>query len=321
MSYGEPVPIIRQLSPADVEDVASVWSSALEVRRRELGLGPLVAASDPVLSREGAFGVGLDEGGVLLAIAIAMPARGDDGRSEVNVPGLAHISSVATLPGHWGRGYGGRVVRAVMSQATRRGYARAQLWTHVSNRGAQRAYQREGFVDSGRRRLDDSGEAIMHFTRQLPEIPVAARPAARMVCVDPGGGILVMHWRDPLDGFQLWEPPGGGIEAGETPYDAALREWSEETGLAIPDDVVGPTDVARDAVFNGNRGLVDEQFFLGRLPAPEVPVIDAATEVEQQTYLGHAWVPWYDLGTLADPLMPDLLPVLRRLAPDGPWGS
>lgn len=208
-----------------------------------------------------------------------------------------------------------------MWQATRRGYARAQLWTHTSNAGARRLYEREGFEPSGRQKVDDSGEPILHYVRELPVPRRTARRAARLVCLDPQDRVLVLHWRDPLDGFGLWEPPGGGIEAGETPYDAVLREWREETGLPLPELSGAVTNVARDALFKGRRGVVDEEFFLGRSATAAVPDPDAATVQEQEDYLGYAWVPWQELDALDDALEPDLLPVLRRLDPAGPWAG
>ena len=57
------------------------------------------------------------------------------------------------------------------------------------------------------------------------------RPAVRVICLDADGRVLLMHWRDPHDGSRLWEPPGGGIDPGETPLQAARRELAEETGL------------------------------------------------------------------------------------------
>ncbi|WP_323375897.1 NUDIX hydrolase [Streptomyces alkaliterrae] len=57
------------------------------------------------------------------------------------------------------------------------------------------------------------------------------RPAARVICLDADYRLLLLHWRDPKEGTWLWEPPGGGLEPGETPLTAARRELVEETGL------------------------------------------------------------------------------------------
>jgi 8-oxo-dGTP pyrophosphatase MutT (NUDIX family)/GNAT superfamily N-acetyltransferase len=297
-----------------------LWQAANDQRRLETGIQPIHDARD-ALARPGAFAIGIVEGHQLLSMAMALPALADDGRSLHNVPGLAHISSVATQPGNWGQGLGGRAVRAIMAQASRRGYARAQLWTHELNSGARRLYEGLGFEFTGRRKPDEVGEPIVHYYCELPALPWIARPAARLVCLDPADRILLLHWRDPLDGYQLWEPPGGGIEPGETSYDAVLREWQEETGLPTPSLDERPTAVAREVIFNGLRSVVDEDFFLGRLPRAGDPRPDEATEAEQQAYLGHAWVPWRELDSLEDPVEPDLLPVLRRLEPDGPWAT
>jgi 8-oxo-dGTP pyrophosphatase MutT (NUDIX family)/GNAT superfamily N-acetyltransferase len=310
--------VIQQLSIDDAQTVASLWQAATDRRLREIGRHSL-PSDELVLSRSGAFAVGAFEDRELRSMAVAMPARADDGRSEVNVPGLAHISSAATLPDHWGRGLARRAVEAILLQASRRGYARAQLWTHEANAAARHLYESLGFVWSGRRKVDPLGEEIVHYLLELAAIPWISRPAARLVCVDPAERILLMRWRDPLDGYVLWEPPGGGIEAGESPYDAVVREWREETGLPLPHLLEEPTSVAREVVFNGYRSVVDEDFFLGYASAAGHPVPDEATETEQDAYLGHAWVDWRELDALDDPVEPDLLPVLRRLAPDGPW--
>lgn len=311
--------MLRRLAADDSAALTSLWQAADNARRESVGQLALPAGEN-VLSRPGAFGVGVFDDS-LVSAAVAMPARGDDGRSEHNVPGLAHISWVMTEPARWGEGLGGRVVRAVMSHAIRRGFARAQLWTHTTNVGAQCVYEREGFWRSGRERLDDHGQQLVHYLRDLPILATRSRPAARLLCVDGDERVLLLQFRDPHDGHLLWEPPGGGIEPGESAYEAVVREWAEETGFPLPDVAPESTYVARDLVWRGERWVVDEQFFLGRMSGVGTPIPADAADQEMDAYLGSAWVPWRQLDDLPDPLIPDLLPVLRRLDPKGPWAE
>jgi 8-oxo-dGTP pyrophosphatase MutT (NUDIX family)/GNAT superfamily N-acetyltransferase len=304
--------VVRRVTPDDAHRVETVWQTANDARRAALGLSARRSAGAAV-RRAGAFGVGVFDGDELVALAIGMPALSDDGRSVRNVPGLAHISSVATLPERWGEGLGGVVVRAVMSLARRHGYARVQLWTHQTNARAQRLYDREGFARSGREKIDDFGEPIVHFTRDLPTVETAYRPAARMLCLDRDDRVLLMHWWDPIDGYVLWEPPGGGLEPGEDPAEAAVREWHEETGLPAPAIVAGPTHVARDQLWGGGRVVSDEWFFLGRLDDGGQLAPAALTDKERAELLGSKWVPVEQLDALDDPVVPDLIPILDRL--------
>ena len=64
---------------------------------------------------------------------------------------------------------------------------------------------------------------------------VLRRQAARVICFDPHGRILLIRSIDPADRAKpaWWELPGGGIDPGETPEAACLRELREEVGVTV----------------------------------------------------------------------------------------
>lgn len=83
-----------------------------------------------------------------------------------------------------------------------------------------------------------------------PVNPISAnhvkhRETARVVLTAKTGELLMIftHW-DPGTGLPpRWLTPGGGIDAGETPLQAAVRELREETGLIVdPKDLGEPVN-------------------------------------------------------------------------------
>jgi 8-oxo-dGTP pyrophosphatase MutT (NUDIX family) len=73
------------------------------------------------------------------------------------------------------------------------------------------------------------------------------------VVVGPRGVVLLEHRR-----LGIWLQQGGHIDPGETPWDAALRESREETGLEVlfvgPFDDAGVPELFHVDVHEGGRG-------------------------------------------------------------------
>ena len=62
----------------------------------------------------------------------------------------------------------------------------------------------------------------------MGEVELRSRVGAYVVCVRDGSLLLVR-----FTGVDRWALPGGGLDHGEDPRDAAVREVAEETGLEV----------------------------------------------------------------------------------------
>lgn len=152
------------------------------------------------------------------------------------------------------------------------------------------------------------------------------REAARVLLLDGRDRLLLLQGGDPSrpDVGLWWMTPGGGIDAGESPEAAALRELREETGLAQA--VLGPVVWQRTAEFefDGVRYRQREVFFLARVPPahgrPEVEVVHTGwTDLERRAMTGHRWWSLAELAATTEVVYPTVLAAeLRRLLADGP---
>jgi 8-oxo-dGTP pyrophosphatase MutT (NUDIX family) len=154
--------------------------------------------------------------------------------------------------------------------------------------------------------------------------PTIKRPVARALLFDEAGRLLLLFDSDP-DGGAYWYPPGGRIESGESPEEAARRELAEEAELDVPD--LGPVVLRRRARFayGGRRFDQDEWYLLGRVESPVVGP-GRAGDGEAAAVAAHRWWSLADLHVSRELFFPQgLVEIVERLqvqanAPDGVAG-
>lgn len=147
------------------------------------------------------------------------------------------------------------------------------------------------FLDQLRSYAPSDEAEAMHRQRMVNLLTVAADPFSRAhfepghftascYIVDAAGRILLHHHR----GLDRWLQMGGHVEPGESTALAALREGSEESGLA---DLALVADDIFDLDIHGipaAKGEPDHDHFdvryLARTSAPETITIDRAESNE-----------------------------------------
>lgn len=142
---------------------------------------------------------------------------------------------------------------------------------------------------------------------------VPVRSAARVLLLDEHDRLLLARGHDVDDpGRHWWFTVGGGIDAGESPHQAAVREVAEETGLRLEvEQLVGPV-LRRTALFDFARRTVrqHEVFFLARVDRPEQVVRDGWTTIEQGFMDEVRWWSLPELALEPEQVYPDGLATL-----------
>jgi 8-oxo-dGTP pyrophosphatase MutT (NUDIX family) len=145
------------------------------------------------------------------------------------------------------------------------------------------------------------------------------RRAARVLLVDAAWRVLMLRGHDPArPHHRYWFTVGGGLNAGETPAEGAVRELREETGLRVDLDAVGEP-VFHDVTefpFDGRWYRQEQEFFLVRVDSWEVDFA-GHDEIERATVDAHRWWSVEELRATDERYYPPGLPdLLTALAPE-----
>ena len=151
--------------PGDVDAALDVWRRS-DAGRRPDGVAGDDAGARSMLADPTSFAVVAWEGSEAVGMAQAMEGRADEGRGAP-IPGLAHVGMVFVVPERWSSGVGSLVLDAVLAEARRRGYVRAQLWTGVANHRARPFYERRGWTSTGEEAANDKHDRITRYVRDL----------------------------------------------------------------------------------------------------------------------------------------------------------
>ena len=165
-------------------------------------------------------------------------------------------------------------------------------------RGALRGHTPTGSREvAARTRILDE---LDHLPRPFQEEGGPVHVTASAVLVGRRGTVLHLHKR-----LHRWMQPGGHLDPGETPWEAALREAQEETGLALRHPAGGHrlihVDVHRAA--KGHTHLDLRYLLLAPDHDPAPPPGESP---------GARWYGWGEALAVADPALVGALEVARR---------
>ncbi len=135
------------------------------------------------------------------------------------------------------------------------------------------------------------------------------RRSARVLLFDASGDLLLIRFRANTDGrtATFWVTPGGEIEPGEEPEEAAAREMYEELGLRLP--LIGPVhhEGGSEYVHLGER-VQNEDIFFASVCERSAPRLAGVTSDEIRLMQEIRWWSAEDFVSRNDTVYPRSLP-------------
>lgn len=143
--------------------------------------------------------------------------------------------------------------------------------------------------------------------------PIIERDVVRLIVQDSNDDVLLFRTKEPTmpELGEWWELPGGGIEAGETYVEAAVRELGEETGIGIASEQLGKPSWRRTSTFlhRENRRVQHEVVVLLRLSTVSPPVDERGRmDYEKDDYFDFRWWAVDEILASKDRFYPGRLP-------------
>jgi ribosomal protein S18 acetylase RimI-like enzyme len=183
---------VREAATADLDAAVALWTLSHVVRRngRPLPEAHITSVHDRMASPEALVLLAHDgesdpesdrepgkepekepdkeseHGFGIIGTIMGIQGRESDGAGPP-IAGLVHISLLSVAPDRWGQHIGRLLVEQTINRAVACGFNQAQLWTHADNLRANRLYKAMGFRRSGRVKVDDWGELLVHYRRAL----------------------------------------------------------------------------------------------------------------------------------------------------------
>lgn len=139
------------------------------------------------------------------------------------------------------------------------------------------------------------------------------RHAVRVALFDARQQVLMLSTKDDSNSaFGLsWELPGGGMVAGETVVEAAIRELREETGIILSVSDIGAPLWHRDVLFTyrGERRLQREAICVAHIATAE-PFVDSSGRefFEREDHQLYRWWTAEEMRTSSARFYPRKLP-------------